>query len=276
MTTAVTMPVLGLTMEEGTVAEWLKQVGDTVARDEPLLTVEMDKGTVEVPSPVAGVLSRILVDVGVTVAVRTPIAEISDSADAVATPIGCAARRRARPVGRAISLREPARPKLPSTSPAVGERIGAIELMWPRGPRVFASPRARLRAREMDIDLQALTGSGPHGRIVEADVLIGRHRRPAADGARVVATPIARRLAQEHGVALEELRGSGPGGRVTQDDVLRAAEAKAPGRHGSRTWRHAQPMHRRGRCRGCGASRPSAWPPRRRRRRASRCSSRRT
>ena len=51
-------------MEEGTVAEWLKQVGDTVAKDEPLLTVEMDKGTVEVPSPVAGVLSRILVERG--------------------------------------------------------------------------------------------------------------------------------------------------------------------------------------------------------------------
>ena len=54
MATPVTMPVLGLTMEEGTVAEWLKHEGDTVAKDEPLLTVEMDKGTQEVPSPVAG------------------------------------------------------------------------------------------------------------------------------------------------------------------------------------------------------------------------------
>ena len=106
MTTAVTMPVLGLTMEEGTVAEWLKQVGDTVARDEPLLTVEMDKGTVEVPSPVAGVLSRILVDVGATVAVRTPIAEISGSAEAVAT-LGLSRPSRARPAGPATCLREP-------------------------------------------------------------------------------------------------------------------------------------------------------------------------
>jgi pyruvate/2-oxoglutarate dehydrogenase complex dihydrolipoamide acyltransferase (E2) component len=63
------MPVLGLTMEEGTVAEWLKAEGDAVAKDEPLLTVEMDKGTVEVPSPAAGILRRIVVQPGVTVPV---------------------------------------------------------------------------------------------------------------------------------------------------------------------------------------------------------------
>ena len=56
MATPVTMPVLGLTMEEGTVAEWLKHEGDSVAKDEPLLTVEMDKGIVEVPAPASGVL----------------------------------------------------------------------------------------------------------------------------------------------------------------------------------------------------------------------------
>src|SRR3954468_20536507 len=76
------MPMLGLTMEEGTVAEWLKGEGDAVRKDEPLLTVEMDKGTMEVPSPAAGVLSRILVQVGTTVAVKTPIAEIESSVGA--------------------------------------------------------------------------------------------------------------------------------------------------------------------------------------------------
>src|ERR1700724_2352694 len=72
------MPMLGLTMEEGTVAEWLKNEGDTVKKDEPLLTVEMDKGTMEVPSPAAGVLRRIVVGPGVTVPVRTLIAEIGE------------------------------------------------------------------------------------------------------------------------------------------------------------------------------------------------------
>src|SRR5689334_1141344 len=77
MATPVTMPVLGLTMEEGTVAEWLKAEGESVTRDEPLLMVEMDKGTIEVPSPASGVLRRIVVQPGTTVPVRTLIAEIA-------------------------------------------------------------------------------------------------------------------------------------------------------------------------------------------------------
>src|SRR5712692_4823908 len=81
--TPVTMPVLGLTMEEGTVAEWLKAEGDSVAKDEPLLTVEMDKGTVEVPSPAAGIVRRIVVQPGTTVPVRTLIAEIGDRGEAI-------------------------------------------------------------------------------------------------------------------------------------------------------------------------------------------------
>src|ERR1700738_2765256 len=79
------MPVLGLTMEEGTVAEWLKAEGDAVAKDEPLLTVEMDKGTVEVPSPAAGILRRIVVQPGTTVPVRTLIAEIGERDEVMAS-----------------------------------------------------------------------------------------------------------------------------------------------------------------------------------------------
>src|SRR5713226_77467 len=88
------MPVLGLTMEEGTVAEWLKAEGDAVAKDEPLLTVEMDKGTVEVPSPAAGILRRIVVQPGTTVPIRTLIAEIGDRSDvapAAPSPSGSSA-----------------------------------------------------------------------------------------------------------------------------------------------------------------------------------------
>src|SRR5919201_2348483 len=76
------MPVLGLTMEEGTVAEWLKSEGDTVQKDEPLLSVEMDKGIVEVPAPASGVLSRIVVQPGQTVPVKTLIAEIGAPGEA--------------------------------------------------------------------------------------------------------------------------------------------------------------------------------------------------
>src|SRR6266851_5738609 len=87
------MPMLGLTMEEGTVAEWLKHEGDAVKKDEPLLTVEMDKGTQEVPSPVAGVLRRIIVQAGTTVPVKAVIAEIGapGEVEAARNPIAPAA-----------------------------------------------------------------------------------------------------------------------------------------------------------------------------------------
>lgn len=187
MATPVTMPMLGLTMEEGTVAEWLKREGESVAKDEALLMVEMDKGTLEVPSPAAGVLRRIVVQAGTTVPVRTLIAEIG----------------------------------------AADEVMGAATNS--NGQRLFASPRARMRARALNINLTGLHGSGPRGRIVEADVLASSPTSTtAAPEARVTATPLARKLAQEHGVAVTDLAGSGPGGRVTQDDVLRAAVQRPP------------------------------------------------
>src|SRR4030081_644655 len=88
MATPVTMPMLGLTMEEGTVAEWLKREGDAGRRGEPLLTVEMDKGTVEVPSPAAGVLRRIVIQPGTTVPVKTLIAEIGEPGEVLSAPRG--------------------------------------------------------------------------------------------------------------------------------------------------------------------------------------------
>ena len=207
MATQVTMPVLGLTMEEGTVAEWLKQEGETVAKDEPLLTVEMDKGTVEVPAPAGGVLRRIVVQPGTTVPVKTLIAEIGEPGEAL-TPTNDGAQT--QPVAE---VPPPPRVAAVVSPPA---RVGAPQ-------RVFASPRARMRARAIGVDLGGIRGTGPHGRIVEADVLAA-----TPVDTRVTATPLARRLAQEHGVALGDLRGSGPGGRVTQDDVLRAAQREKP------------------------------------------------
>src|SRR5205814_1967805 len=115
MSIDVTMPVLGLTMEEGTVAEWLKREGESVAKDEPLLTVEMDKGIVEVPSPAAGVVQRIVVQPGTTVPVRTVIAQIGTGVD---------------------------RESVVSLSAAVASAVSVS------GPKLFASPRARMRARE--------------------------------------------------------------------------------------------------------------------------------
>lgn len=205
MATPVTMPMLGLTMEEGTVAEWLKHEGDDVKKDEPLLTVEMDKGTQEVPSPVAGVLRRIVVQAGTTVPVKTLIAEIGDASEILA-PLAAPS---APTAGRAATPLAPAQPAAAVSTDRVAH-----------AGRLFASPRARMRARALSIDLNGLAGTGPQGRIVEADVLAA-----GATETRVVATPLARRLAQEHGVSIGDVQGTGPGGRITQEDVLLAAAA---------------------------------------------------
>jgi len=95
---------------------------------------------------------------------------------------------------------------------------------------LFASPRARMRARAAGLDLTTLAGSGPHGRIVEADVLAASANELDAvpSDSRVLITPLARRLAQERGVAIGDLVGTGPSGRITQDDVVRAADQRAP------------------------------------------------
>ena len=235
MATPVTMPVLGLTMEEGTVAEWLKAEGDTVAKDEPLLTVEMDKGTVEVPSPAAGVLRRIVVQQGTTVPIRTLIAEIGDrneasvptAAPSAGAPTGVTASASvgpiaASPAGGPADLPPSARPRPIEAAPSSSHE-GA-------GRRLFASPRARMRARAIGLDLTTLAGTGPNGRIVESDVFAATATdlEAAPSDSRVLITPVARRLAQERGVAIADLVGTGPGGRITQDDVLRVADQRAP------------------------------------------------
>jgi len=224
--TPVTMPMLGLTMEEGTVAEWLKHEGDAVKKDEPLLTVEMDKGTQEVPSPAAGVLRRIVVQAGTTVPVKTLIAEIGD-ANEVLAPLAAASASPHATVAAVTHAPAAAAAGEQGIEPASGSssRNAVAESAVSAAPssRLFASPRARMRARALRVDLNSLAGTGPSGRIVEADVLAAL--AAGAPESRVVATPLARRLAHEHGVSIGEVVGTGPGGRITQEDVLLAAAA---------------------------------------------------
>src|SRR5438128_5271990 len=140
------MPVLGLTMEEGTVAEWLKAEGDAVAKDEPLLMVEMDKGTVEVPSPAAGILRRIVVQQGTTVPIRTLIAEIGDRAEALEPVAPTAPPSAPPPAGGPGDLPSSGRTTV-TARPAHDTGVS--------GRRLFASPRARMRARAIGLDIGA-------------------------------------------------------------------------------------------------------------------------
>lgn len=180
----VTMPKLGETVTEGVVSAWLKQVGDTVAFDDPLFEVSTDKVDSEVPSPYDGVLLEILVPAGDTVPIGTPIARIGEpGAASASTPVA------ATPAPAATA---PAVPAAAATPTAAAPAAGVSETNAPaKGPAAAASagngqsgvalsPVVRRLAAEKGLDLAAISGSGAGGRIRREDVERAIAAQPAA------------------------------------------------------------------------------------------------
>jgi 2-oxoisovalerate dehydrogenase E2 component (dihydrolipoyl transacylase) len=160
MATTITMPQLGETVTEGTVAQWLKNVGDNVDKYEDFVEVSTDKVNAGVPSPVTGTIRELLVKEGETVATGTPIAVIDEvgAAQAAAPP---------QPAPRTESA--PAQPaQAPSGNGAPSSSLENAEIeSAARG----ASPAVRRLAREHHIDLRAVKGSGTNGRVTADDIL---------------------------------------------------------------------------------------------------------
>jgi pyruvate dehydrogenase E2 component (dihydrolipoyllysine-residue acetyltransferase) len=224
--TSIQMPQLGETIIEGTILKWLKNEGDAVARDEPLFEISTDKVDTEVPSPVAGTVSKILVQEGATVPVGTELMEIDEggagtdaSADAAAgdasppATVAAAAPQASSqaPTGAASPERSTAPPAAapsppPTAAPAPAPAPPAPQPAAPaaaasvpdRGPRSqILSPLVRKLAKEHDLDLGQIAGTGSGGRITKADVMsviaAGGTARPApaAAGATAAAPAIA-------------------------------------------------------------------------------------
>ncbi|MCB2128996.1 MAG: pyruvate dehydrogenase complex dihydrolipoamide acetyltransferase [Rhodobacteraceae bacterium] len=163
MATEILMPALSPTMEEGTLAKWLVKEGDTVSSGDILAEIETDKATMEFEAVDEGIVGKILVAAGSSgVKVNTPIAvlvEEGESADAAP------AAKAAAPATAA-----PAPAPAPAASAAAPAAAKAPAAPVSGGARVIASPLARRLAAEKGIDIATLSGSGPHGRIVKADV----------------------------------------------------------------------------------------------------------
>ena len=163
----ILMPALSPTMEEGTLAKWLVKEGDAVTSGDLLAEIETDKATMEFEAVDEGVVGKLLVPEGAEgVKVNTPIAillEDGESIDEMAAEPASPARKSA-PAAKDAA---PAQPT-PPTPAATRENAGA--------PRIFASPLARRIAAEKGLDLATIKGTGPHGRIVKADVV----SRPAS------------------------------------------------------------------------------------------------
>ncbi|MEQ9257461.1 MAG: pyruvate dehydrogenase complex dihydrolipoamide acetyltransferase [Roseovarius sp.] len=175
MPTEILMPALSPTMEEGTLAKWLVKEGDTVASGDLLAEIETDKATMEFEAVDEGVIGKILVAEGSEgVKVNTPIAvllEEGESADDIKAPAGGGSAGSGAPAPeKPAAMPEGGGGGAPADAPAKAETPAPAAPKGSDGERIFASPLARRIAAQKGLDLAQIKGSGPHGRIVKADV----------------------------------------------------------------------------------------------------------
>ena len=173
----ITLPQLGETVTEGTITRWFKKVGDTIAADEPLFEVSTDKVDTEVPSPIAGTLTEIRVAEGETVAVGTVIAVVG-GADATSAPPPVAAPAPVpapapvvTPVPAPVIAPAPAPVATPAPAPAPAPAPVATAPVVAAQSNKLLSPVVRRLVNDHGINIDALQGTGPGGRITREDVL---------------------------------------------------------------------------------------------------------
>ena len=218
VSTTVTMPALGESVTEGTITRWLKAEGDQIAVDEPLLEVSTDKVDTEIPSPVAGTVTKILVADDETVPVGADLAIVSGQGGA--TPAPQAPARHSAPVAAPAAPEptspQPVRTETPAAEPAGAEPAGAE----PAGAESHvAAPAAT----------SAATPANAPASPVQDPALVTSASAPASTGSEAAAyvTPLVRKLAVDNDVDLAALKGTGIGGRIRKQDVLDAAAAAA-------------------------------------------------
>ncbi len=180
MATNVIMPQMGESIAEGTITKWMKKVGERVERDEPLFEISTDKVDAEIPSPAAGILKQILVKENETVAINTVVAVVDgEESDAAPQPAEASA-----PVMDAT----PAAPvQSASEATAQAEPAATLENENGDGEDVRTSPLVRRIARENNVDLNEVKGSGLGGRVSKKDILDFIEQR----GARASSAPVA-------------------------------------------------------------------------------------
>lgn len=217
MATAVKMPKMGMSMSEGLLAKWLKADGDRIDKGEPIVEIESDKITNVVEAQTSGRLHRVGSE-DETYAVGEILGYILAEGEEAPADAGEIAQE--APASGDGQPAPAAAPTEPSAKTATKKEF------------VLASPIARRLARENDIDLADVEGTGPGGRVTEDDV------RAYIDTRREVKiSPVARKMAEEAGLDLSALSGTGPGGKITKEDVQQAVEAEAapaPAEQGAR------------------------------------------
>ena len=225
--TDVIMPRLSDSMEEGTILKWLKSTGEEVRVGEPLAEIETDKATMTYEADAAGFLQQVAGE-GDTLAIGAVIARLVDSAETAAAPAAAggapAANGAAAPVAEPAATQTAAAPQPAAAAVALAAapaQPAPADAPPPGGGRVKASPVARRIARELGVELAALRGSGPDGRIVKADVVAAHEHAPPGAAAPAAAPAESGADGAKGGVSVVELN------RTQQLIARRMASAKA-------------------------------------------------
>ena len=204
-TVEVVMPQMGVSVSEGTVTRWLKQPGDEVALDEPLLEISTDKVDTEVPSPGEGVVAEIRVQEGETVEVGTVLATIAPAGTAVAE---APAEAPAEPAAAAEPAPEPPAPEAAAAEPEPQPAAEPVAEAPPQAePVAEAAPAAAPTGEPVAPQEQAVPQAGGNGR--------------------TFVSPVVARIAAQHGIDPNAVPGTGQGGRVTKKDILAFIESGA-------------------------------------------------
>ena len=190
MAVDVIMPQMGESIFEGTITKWLKKAGDKIERDEPLFEISTDKVDAEIPSPSAGVLKEIKVGEGQTVPIQTVVAVIEASDGAVssapaAAPAKPEAAKPAPPPAAKSAAPAPAAPASAAPAPSAQQPAAAT------GEKVRSSPLVRKIAREHNIDVSQVPGTGAGGRVSKSDILSAVQGGAPAAAASSSAAPAA-------------------------------------------------------------------------------------
>ena len=204
MSANVTMPKLGMTMKVGKISKWYKKEGDSIEKGENLFEVETEKITNKVESPESGILFQVVVPEGDTVPVGTILAVIAQAGEKPERIEGIQA-------GEVVEM------KAEAGKPVAAEaETGPVEKK-----RILSTPSARRLAKELGVELASVPGSGPDGKIKEADVLKFHEEGPPAPKI----TPLAAEIAKQEGLDVSEITGTGENGKITRQDVERVLGA---------------------------------------------------
>jgi len=212
MPTEIYLVKVGMNMTEGVVEEWYVPDGGAVADGELLYRLETEKVNLDVDAEAAGTVKHLVAE-GVTMAPGAVVGYIYGPDETVPDelPGNGGTSEAAAPAPAEASPEPAAAPVAASAAAATGAH-----------GRILSSPAARRLAGELGVDIAGLQGTGPGGRIVEADVQAAHDSAPAGDRP-PASSPIARKLARELGVDLDGITGTGPDGRITKEDVEAAA-----------------------------------------------------